>query len=393
MATLELRNRTYAAVFRFGGRKFSRSLKTSSLVEAKRRIANLERMIVDVETGRVELPVGGDVATFLLTDGKRLAKPTIVSLQTLTAQFLRSLPAGALEDSTLYTMNIHLRHLVAVLGSNFAISQLGMAEVQGYINKRQKTLWRGRTPGADTIRKELMTLSSIWNWGVKAGMLKGEFPNKGLRFPKDKEKPPFQTKSEIESQIVGLHDDLQKELWQSLYLRSEEIKELLRTIKDRSTAPFMYPLSVFAAHTGARRSELVRSEVRDFQDDVVVIRERKRVKGRTTTRRVPLSPQLSRVIKEWLNGRSDEFTFPQKDLQGSNPNHHLKRTLRDTEWSIFPGWHCFRHSFISNLASAGTDQRIIDEFVGHSTEEMRRRYRHLLPDVKQAAIDDIFGPE
>ena len=55
------------------------------------------------------------------------------------------------------------------------------------------------------------------------------------------------------------------------------------------------------------------------------------------------------------------------------------------------GWHCLRHSFISNLASQGIDQRIIDDFVGHTTEQMRRRYRHLFPDVKQAAIDAVFG--
>jgi hypothetical protein len=43
------------------------------------------------------------------------------------------------------------------------------------------------------------------------------------------------------------------------------------------------------------------------------------------------------------------------------------------------------------LASKGVDQRIIDDLVGHSTEEQRRRYRHLFPDIKQQAIQDVFG--
>jgi hypothetical protein len=37
------------------------------------------------------------------------------------------------------------------------------------------------------------------------------------------------------------------------------------------------------------------------------------------------------------------------------------------------------------------DQRIIDDLGGHSTEEQRRRCRHLFPDVKQKAIVSVFG--
>jgi hypothetical protein len=43
------------------------------------------------------------------------------------------------------------------------------------------------------------------------------------------------------------------------------------------------------------------------------------------------------------------------------------------------------------MASKGIDQRVIDDMVGHSTDEQRRRYRHLYPDVKQQAISSVFG--
>jgi hypothetical protein len=42
-------------------------------------------------------------------------------------------------------------------------------------------------------------------------------------------------------------------------------------------------------------------------------------------------------------------------------------------------------------ASQGTDQRLIDEWVGHQTEEQRKRYRHLLPSTQRAAIQLVFG--
>ena len=58
---------------------------------------------------------------------------------------------------------------------------------------------------------------------------------------------------------------------------------------------------------------------------------------------------------------------------------------------MLKGYHVLRHSFISCLAAAGVDQRIIDDWTGHGTEEQRRRYRHLVPDIKQQAIAGVFG--
>jgi integrase len=58
---------------------------------------------------------------------------------------------------------------------------------------------------------------------------------------------------------------------------------------------------------------------------------------------------------------------------------------------VLRGWHVLRHSFISNCAAKGVDQRLIDAWVGHTTEEMRKRYRHLIPDVEQQAIQTVFG--
>ena len=42
------------------------------------------------------------------------------------------------------------------------------------------------------------------------------------------------------------------------------------------------------------------------------------------------------------------------------------------------------------MASAGMDQRIINEILGHNTEEMERRYRHLLPRKQADALNALF---
>jgi integrase len=80
-------------------------------------------------------------------------------------------------------------------------------------------------------------------------------------------------------------------------------------------------------------------------------------------------------------------------MTSGRANRFFRAPLRKTGWCLDGrrGWfkvglHTYRHSFASNLAARGVDQRIIDEFVGHSTEAMRRRYRHLFPASKKAAI-------
>ena len=75
------------------------------------------------------------------------------------------------------------------------------------------------------------------------------------------------------------------------------------------------------------------------------------------------------------------------DDQASN---FFEATFRKSKWSVLHGWHLFRHSFCSNCAAAGVEQRIINEWVGHQTPEMVRRYRHLFPNHEQDAIESVF---
>jgi integrase len=82
---------------------------------------------------------------------------------------------------------------------------------------------------------------------------------------------------------------------------------------------------------------------------------------------------------------------PPGQLTRTEASDHFNRTLANTPWANLTGWHVLRHSFVSNCAVAGVDQRLIDAWVGHTTEEMRRRYRLLIPSVELQAIRRVFG--
>ncbi|MEO2034379.1 MAG: site-specific integrase [Planctomycetaceae bacterium] len=410
MAGLEIRNGRYNIIVRFGGRRFVRSLRTVDEDEAFTRKVRLEENIRLVESGRLEIPAGADVITFLLSDGKLSEKPVANATLTLSAlftKFFEAIPEGNLEDSTLSGMQRHRRHLLRLLGNRFAVQQLTLKDLQEYVSKRAKEKTVKGTVGSNTIHKELVTFRTVWGWGVDHGAVHGIFPRKGIRLPKSKEMPPFQTWAEIERQT---RNGANSELWDCLYLTMPEIEKLLTDVKRCAAFPFIHPMFTFAAYTGARRSELMRSEISDvdFESDVITIREKKRVRGKFTTRRVPLSPPLAKVLKAWLKihpggihtfchqtvvARSRKTKLRENgpiELTKDEASHHFRQTVNDTRWDVIKGWHCLRHSFISNCASKGIDQRMIDEWVGHTTESTRRRYRHLFPSSQQDAMKQLF---
>jgi integrase len=89
-----------------------------------------------------------------------------------------------------------------------------------------------------------------------------------------------------------------------LPLTQEELPALLGHVKENAAHPWVYPMVCFVAHAGARRSEALRVLVQDvdFASLTVVIREKKRSHKERTARRVPLTPFLAGVPKEWLEG-------------------------------------------------------------------------------------------
>jgi integrase len=182
-------------------------------------------------------------------------------------------------------------------------------------------------------------------------------------------------------------------LWARLFLTDADLVDLLDHVQRQVADPWVYPAIVFAALTGARRSEIIRSQRDDFdfQGGRLVIREKKRDKRRSITyRSVDIHPRLAETMRTWFQDHpGGRYTLARDDgtpLDVDVMDHRLESVLRGSKWSVIKGWHTFRHSFISILASHGVDQRVIDSFVGHQTEEMRSRYRHLFATTLRSAI-------
>lgn len=286
MAWLETDKRTghFKVGFRIGEQKFKKSLETKDRSEAAAAKGTVEQTILALERGWTTIPPGVDVGDFLLSGGRMVSKPIVqrvLMLRKLFDAYFGSLPDGSLEELTIDGMRNHESQLYRVLGESFSIQTLTTGDLQRYIEKRFKDRGRrGRKVKPATIKKAIVTLRTVWNWGVKNGHVSGRFPNQGLKYPKATEKPAFQTWKEIEQQMGrgGLTAAEEADLWDCVFLTLPEIDELLRYVKEHARQPFVYPMFAFATHTGARRSEMVRSRLADIDlaSGVITIQERKR---------------------------------------------------------------------------------------------------------------------
>ena len=418
MASLEKRGQSFRIVFRYEGVKYARALSTRSEKTAQAALARLEDNLHRLELGTLDGPEGGELAEFLLGDG-RLARPSAtadaptppasdaLTLAALFASFWAKCPENSLEQSTVTGMEIHQRQLEKFFSKDFLLQSLSLTQLQGYVERRSRDQGlHGRKVTATTIKKAIVTLRTVWNWGRQHGLIEKAFPSKGLKYPKGVEKQPFMTFAEVARRVQKATLAEVADLWECVFLSLDEIDELLRAVAARDFQPSVYAMFMFAAHTGARRSEMIRSTLNDldFDHNLITIHERKRAHDKLTTRRVPMSSVLRTTLRALLRvhpGISHTFwhelaptrghdRIAPQPLDADTAHYWFKQSLKGSKWAKLRGWHVFRHSFCSNAAAGGIDQRIINGWVGHQTEEMVRRYRHLLPNQEHAAINQLF---
>ncbi len=403
MASLEQRARGYRIAFRLGGQKHQAAVKAADRREAEACLARLEENLRLVERGRLAIPDGADVGLFLLTDGKldrRVSVARVLTLGELIARYHATFTAGVKEKNTTKTERIHLAHIERVVGGKTPVSQVTTATLQGYVDCRSRAERNGRPINPLTVKKELATFRYVWNWALRQQHVGVRFPGTDLVFPKAKSKPPFRTLAQIRAIVDrgGLTGPELRAVWDGLYLTPTEIGEFLAHVRQQPLPAWVYPFVVCAAFTGARRSELLRARIEDFDwvNRVIVLREKKRSKERETFRTVEMTAVTEGVMREYLGAAHPGglFAFVETanvPLSCSISQKAFRRAVRGSSWQMARGYHLLRHSFISALAVAGVDQRVIDEMTGHTTVEMQKRYRHLTPQTQRAALVSAFG--
>jgi integrase len=403
MANLGRKGDLFVARFRFGGKEFKRSLKTTRLADAKAAMNGIERAVHGLTTGLLHVPPGVDPGDYIVSGGtlKEPAKPRrrVPPLTDLIDEYLGSLAHKA--ASSAYTEGVHLRNLKRKLGpkADAPADRVTRRDLEQFLQERLKE----RTPS--TVHKERDTVGQLFKWAVGHGYLDAS-PAAGLTPIKEEVAlPRFQTVAEIEATLArgGLTEDEAIDLWNCLFLSPSEIAGLLATVRERARTDYGPLLHILPAYTGMRRGEVLRLRWPDvdFGQGYLVARSRKQSRRAVeTARRVDLHPELRRELLAWQGRRpAGQFVVGEPGAGPLGPdraNRAFWEPLRGTTWCLNSkrnwfkvGFHTYRHSFASNLAAAGVDQRVIDELMGHTTEAMRKRYRHLFPKARRAAVESF----
>jgi integrase len=415
MASCDFNSKTRLArvFFRYEGRQCNRTIPAETRRDGERACALIERTILDLKRDRLALPEGADPIAFIVSGGRTIEKhveerpatPAPVAECSATKEtptiarvfdiYATTLTAGTKDASSLATEAIHRRHVCRVLGPELPFDALDVAKLQEYVDHRAGEV------GRETIRKELATLKYIWTWAHKRKHVAHAptWKPADLTLPKGDEKPPFQTWAQITRRVErgGLSTAEQHELWECLWLDQVQTLEILAFARKHARQPVVPLMVAFAAYTGARRSEMIRSERDDwdFAAGTVAIREKKADKSRHFTRRtVPIHPTLADAMRGWFKAHpGGPWTLSTSDGEPLSPltaSRYFRALVKGSKWAVVNGWHVFRHSLASNMASDGHDQRIINEILGHHTEAMERRYRHLLPYRTAHALGSLF---
>jgi len=139
MACLEKRGGRFRVSFRYGGRMFRQELKTESEREAQALLGRVEENLILLERGKLDPPADGNLALFLLSDGKINDKPKVevsVSLSIFFRRYRDEFTKGAKEANTRYTEKIHMDHLERVIGPRAGIRSVTAETLQKYVDGR-----------------------------------------------------------------------------------------------------------------------------------------------------------------------------------------------------------------------------------------------------------------
>jgi integrase/recombinase XerD len=156
-------------------------------------------------------------------------------------------------------------------------------------------------------------------------------------------------------------------------LSKEEVSRLLSFAETKKSKLIMSLLY----SSGLRVSELVNLKPEDinFEEKIGKVISGKGSKDRMFI----ISADLAKDIKLYLKKRKDnQYLFSkQKPLTTRNIQKIVKNTRQKSELNKKVTPHTLRHSFATHLLDAGTDIRMIQSLLGHSSLNTTQLYTHI----------------
>jgi integrase len=172
------------------------------------------------------------------------------------------------------------------------------------------------------------------------------------------------------------------------YLTAAELERLSRALAAHDNRDVADVLR-FLLLTGARRGEALAARWRNFDLEAGTWNKPGSTTKQRTDHVVPLSAPARQLLA--ARARESEFVFP------GRPGGHRSASGIGYSWvrickaAQITGLriHDLRHSFASQLASAGVGLHTIGALLGHSNPATTHRYAHLFDDPLRAATEKV----
>jgi integrase len=302
-----------------------RSLKTSDLIEARRRMKDIEKELLKSRIHFIEREQSITVAEFFSEYDAWLEN------------------SGA--SHTWKRVHRILPKFKDAIGSKKQLHELDYKSMDVFVN-----YCRQRKNSPVTINLEIRSLKAALSWARERNYVKVN-PFSGYKQLRVQQKEPA-------------------------FLTIGDIHRVFEVIDGNRKYRLIFALYVY---TGARREEIHRLEWKDIKDDHIHIRKTKNA----IPRKVPISANLRIILNEYYRGVGRLFRVS-LDQMGRRMKHYL---VSAGLGRMRP--HDLRHTFASQLIMAGVDMKTVGELLGHTSYAATQIYAHLLQEHKVQAIGKL----
>ena len=180
----------------------------------------------------------------------------------------------------------------------------------------------------------------------------------------------------------------------------DAFNELVAAAKDTRRCGLDHVLIVLlGGRGGLRAGEMLGLEWNDIdwaRNELVLRRSiwkdvTKSLKGKKT-RRVPMTPDLVEVLKEYRHLRSPRVLIQADQTPATLEwlNGCMERIQRKAERAVDGKLHILRHTYASHLVMRGVTLKVVQELLGHESITTTMAYAHLAPSAKTEAVAMLF---
>lgn len=166
-------------------------------------------------------------------------------------------------------------------------------------------------------------------------------------------------------------------------------EEAMITAVCRDRYPDYLNVYIFALHTGARASEILRGKVGDYvpETGMITIHQTKD-KRKSKTRLVPATPMSIEAYAALSAGKSigDPLCTNRQGGKLYEMRYWFDPAIREAGVKDFT-FHDLRHTAASRWVMCNVPLAAVAKYLGHSGIQMVMRYSHLQPGVNALAVD------